>query len=82
MKYLFLLILLFLVSCSGKDESNVSSGKVTSSDVLGEVAAKEYIQNSVQTLPPELKITTSDKTFLSSEIALTDEELQTLDQLQ
>lgn len=82
MKIFFLFVLLFLVSCSGdKGEGKTISGQVTSGNIAEEQAAKEYIQQSIQTLPSELKISNEDKTNLKAELELTAEEAQSLDQL-
>lgn len=83
MKIFFLLVLSFLISCSGGEgEGKTSTAKVTAGNIAENFAAKEYIQQSVQTLPPELKISNEDKSNLKAELDLTTEESQSLDLLQ
>lgn len=78
MKFFFLFVLFSLVACDGGGNR---TSKVTVGGVANEQYANEYIKQSTDTLPPELKITDGDKIYLESELSLTAEEQQTLNQL-
>lgn len=79
MRFIFLFVLLFLVSCDGSKSQKNS--KVTVGGVSDEQYANAYINQSTQTLPPDLKISSGEKIYLNSELNLTAEESQTLEQL-
>lgn len=87
MKFIFLLVLLTLASCDvGKSQnSKVSIGSVgdagNTDGITNQQYAASYINQSTSTLPSELKIDNSDKAYLKTEIDLTAEELETLNQL-
>lgn len=87
MKFIFLIVLLTLVACDGGNNQNtkVQVGSVGDTGNPGNISdqqyASTYINQTANTLPPELKINSVDKTYLQTEIDLTAEELETLNQL-
>lgn len=81
MRIFFVSVLFFLASCNNGD-SGSHSNKVTPSASTDEQYAKEYIQQSLQTLPSELKLTNQEKAYIKSELSLTVDESKTLDQIQ
>lgn len=81
MKIFFVSVLFFLVSCNNGDNGS-SSSKVTPAASTDEQYAKDYIQQSLKTLPPELKLTNQEKSYIKSELSLTVDESQSLDQIQ
>ena len=85
MKIIFLSILLFLISCSGGggggDTAKIEGGNVTPGNITDEQVAQEFIHQSNQTLPPELKFTDDDNVIIQSELDLTADEISSLNQL-
>lgn len=82
MKIFALFSLVFLISCNSGGGGNSGERKSSSGAVVYDKEFREYINQSVKTLPNELKLTDEDKIIVESEVNLTSEESQTLNVLQ
>ncbi|MFP5491654.1 MAG: hypothetical protein ACLGG0_09140 [Bacteriovoracia bacterium] len=79
MKQSFIFSLFLLCACSGG--GGPSSGKISSGSIVSDAATKEFIHQSVQTIPTDLQLSDGDKSYIKDELSLTQDESATLEQI-